>query len=109
MDDNNKIIQELLKEVRDDIKEVAKNANEHREQTAVWQATTSGRLELIEVDLREHKEGVINNRELIRISNKRLEIVEEPYKALNIIKKAAIWITAIASAVLVLAKIKGLI
>lgn len=48
------------------------------------------RMSRIEEDLREHKEGVIQNRT-------RIEKLEEPGKALNQIKKWAMWLTAVSA------------
>ncbi len=68
----------MLKELKDDHKELSKTSSKHREETLQWQAETSARLNTIEIDLREHKEGVINNRKLIGTADKRLQILEQP-------------------------------
>lgn len=52
---------------------------------------SSERMTRIEIDLREHKEGVIQNRA-------RIEKLEEPMNALLFLKKAAIWISCICAA-----------
>ncbi len=84
------IILELLKEIREDHKELSRVSSSHREETLQWQAETSNRLEHIEIDLREHKEGVINNRKLLADSSKRLEILERPRLIFGTIKEAII-------------------
>lgn len=59
---------------------------------------TSSRLALIEYDLREHKEGVIQNRA-------RIERLEEPAKALTKIKEWAIWLAAVSGGIAAFAKL----
>ena len=71
--DREDLIVAILKETRDDVKEVIESSNVHRQETAVWQNDTDHRLENIEVDLREHKEGVINNRHLIQTQKEEFE------------------------------------
>lgn len=78
MSDN--IIYDLLKEVRDEQKKILEKQAEHKEETAKWQSSTSERLANIEVDLREHKEGVIQNRFTLKAYNERLVKLEEPGK-----------------------------
>ena len=50
------------------------------------------RMGRIEDDLKEHKEGVMQNRA-------RIEVLEGPRKALDQIKKWAMWIIPVAAAV----------
>lgn len=84
---DNNIIYDLLKEMRDEQRHHAEKSSLHREETLKWQAETNSRLENIEYDLREHKEGVINNRYLIKIQDERLEKLENERKSKEIIKK----------------------
>lgn len=49
------------------------------------------RMSRIEADLRDHIEGVKQNRA-------RIEKLEEPGKALNLIKRWAMWLTAVLGA-----------
>jgi len=51
--------------------------------------TSRERMSRIETDLNEHKEGVIQNRT-------RIEVLEEPGKALRQIKVWAAWLAAVA-------------
>ena len=60
----------------------------------------SDRMTRIEDDLREHKEGVIQNRT-------RIEKLEEPGKALSMIKKWALWLASISAGAAGLSKIMG--
>ena len=71
--------------MREEQKKLLEKTNEHREDTAKWQYETSSRLELIEKDLREHKEGVIQNRSALKINNERLNKLEEPGKVKSFI------------------------
>lgn len=74
--DREDLIVAILKETRDDVKEVIESSHVHRQETALWQNNTDHRLENIEVDLREHKEGVINNRHLISVNDEKLETIK---------------------------------
>jgi len=58
----------------------------------------SGRMTRIESDLKEHKDGVIQNRT-------RIEKLEEPSKALKQIKKWAGWIFTVSAATLAIYKL----
>ena len=82
---DNKIIYDLIKEVRDDIKG-------EKEDSIKWRAETSSRLLIIEEDLREHKEGVIQNRGVLAKQDKRIEILEEPGKTRTILYKKSMTI-----------------
>lgn len=77
----------LLKEMKDEQKKLIEKSSEHREETLKWQASASSRLDNIEVDLREHKEGVIQNRESMKIFDKRLNKIEEPSKVRSFLYK----------------------
>ena len=65
--DKEELIIELLKESREVQKELTGIIIDHREATHLWQNDTSHRLNDIEEDLRAHKEGVVNNRALIKL------------------------------------------
>lgn len=85
---------------------------EHREETLRWQAEADHRLSNIETDLREHKEGVIQNRKSLKIFDVRLQILEEPKKAREyIFKKTMKWLGIVGGIVTIasgVAKIFGL-
>ena len=91
--DKEELIIELLKESRELQKELSDVIIGHREETHLWQNDTSHRLDAIEIDLREHKEGVIQNRDSIKTYeerfNKRLEDLEAPKKAFKTLFKYA--------------------
>jgi hypothetical protein len=93
--DNQEIIYDLLKEIREDQKNQADKNNSHREETIKWQTEAGFRLSNIEVDLREHKEGVIQNRAAIELIDKRVEKLEEPYKAHKYLNKKVMKIGAV--------------
>lgn len=108
MSDKMDIIEKLLEEVRKDVKEISKTSAKHREETFKWQIGTDGRLDRIEVDLREHKEGVINNRRLIKLAEARLDVVEQPTKTRNAIVKTILKYGAVAGAIATICKLFGL-
>lgn len=89
---DNKLIYELLKEVREDQKDLAEKSARHREETTKWQLKTDSRMERIEVDLREHKEGVIQNRSSLDSHRGRIEELEQPEKAKKYLYKK--WMNA---------------
>jgi hypothetical protein len=60
--------------------------------------TSRDRMSRIEDDLRDHKEGVIQNRS-------RIEKLEEPVKALGQIKRWSLWVAALAAGLTGLAKV----
>ncbi len=76
-----KLILEVLRDLKEESKEASKMRTVHREDSLTWQAETSERLQAIEIDLREHKEGVIQNRASMKIFNERLVKIEEPVKS----------------------------
>ena len=82
-DDN--VMQALLRELKEDFREHRQDFHDHSTET-------HSRMTNIEKDLREHKEGVIQNRG-------RIERLEEPRKLLKLLKDWAGWIIAIAAAV----------
>ena len=102
------LIVDLLKEVRDEQKKLIEKSNEHREETMRWQNIATSRLTNIEVDLREHKEGVIQNRKSIKIFDSRLESLEQPGKAKQFLydhgMKTFKFITAAGAALAVVGK-----
>lgn len=87
MSDDSKVILELMKEMRDEQREHAKLSSTHREETVKWQVNTDARTERIEEDLREHKEGVIQNREAGVTRDTRLDTLEAPEKAKAYLRK----------------------
>jgi len=82
-----KMIYDLLKEVRDEQRDHAKLSSTHREETVKWQLQSDSRTERIEEDLREHKEGVIQNRASIATVKDRVEELEAPEKAKAYLRK----------------------
>jgi hypothetical protein len=111
--DNQEIIYDLLKEIREDQKDLAEKSSSHREETIRWQTEAGFRLGNIEVDLREHKEGVIQNREALELLHKRVEKLEEPTKVSKYLNKKIMKIGAVLILIIgVIAKaiklIKGL-
>ena len=80
-DRENDLIIDLMKDMRNESRKHASNSAKHCEESKIWQIKTAGRLENIEVDLKEHKEGVIQNRETLGIFSARLELLEAPTKA----------------------------
>ncbi len=93
------LIIELLKEQRELQKELSDVIIEHREETHLWQNDTSHRLDAIEIDLREHKEGVVNNRSLIKFQEDRLEALEAPKKAIKTLLKYAAGVSTLVGAI----------
>ena len=80
MSKETEIMLELMKEMRDDQKELVKSSAAHRADTMKWQIQADNRMGRIEVDLRDHKEGVIQNRTSVKLNNERLNALEEPNK-----------------------------
>lgn len=109
---DNEIILEILKEMREDQKELVDKSALHREETFKWQTEADVRLDRIEVDLREHKEGVIQNRSALAKFNIRLEELEQPKKAQEYVRKQYMkWSAVIATTLGIatgIAKIMGL-
>jgi len=81
MSDSTKIIVTLINDMRDEQKEHARNSATHREETIKWQAQNDSRTERIEVDLKEHKEGVIQNRSRIKICETDINKINQPLSA----------------------------
>jgi len=71
---------DLLREIKEEQKELSIKSSQHREDTTMWQLSCDSRMERIEVDLREHKEGVIQNREFLKLNRNRIETLEQPEK-----------------------------
>ena len=97
--DKEELIIELLKESREVQKELTGIIIDHREATHLWQNDTSHRLNDIEEDLRAHKEGVVNNRALIKFQEDRLEALEAPKKAVKTLLKYAAGISTLVGAI----------
>ena len=74
------MLYDLIKEVKKDIGDMAQKNNEHREETIKWNAEASYRLCNIEEDLRDHKEGVVQNREVLKKQDIRISRLEGPIK-----------------------------
>lgn len=89
---DNKLIYDLLKEIREDQKTLTEKSSLHREETLKWQMVNDSRMERIEVDLREHKEGVIQNRKFLKSNNIRIDKLEQPEKAKKYLYKR--WMSA---------------
>ena len=69
--------------------------------------STESRLDSIDVNLAEHmrRTDVLEN--LHRDNQDRISILEEPRKALKLIKTSALWVTSISGAVLIISKLFG--
>lgn len=108
----NDLIIDLMKDMRDESRKHANKSAAHCEESRIWQVNTANRLENIEKDLREHKEGVIQNRETMGIFDKRLEFLEAPIEAKKYLYKKYMKIGGIISITLTIivaaAKIAGL-
>ena len=78
----NNLIIDLLQEVREE------------------QKTQSVILTEVQIDLAEHKEGVILNREEIKEHRTRLRSLEEPREAFKLLRKYLIGLGGMAAAVL---------
>ena len=63
-------------------------------------AKAEPRMDRIENDLKEHKEGVIQNRT-------RIESLEAPRVALGQIKKWSMWLVAVGGAIAIIYKVVG--
>ena len=105
---DNKIIHDLLKEVRDDQKEARTENQEHRETSIKHHADTNARLDIYNEQLKTHIEGVKTLKEMHKSNVERIEVLEEPAKALSTIKKWAVWTAGIAGAIVAVAKVIGL-
>lgn len=75
------LVLDLLRQLSEDQKDLIKKTTKYREETIAWRGQSDSRTSRIEDDLREHKEGVIQNRKTLKIFNERLDKVEEPGKA----------------------------
>lgn len=95
--ESDELMLQLIKDMRDEQREHAKNSAAHREETVKWQAQTDARTERIEVDLREHKEGVIQNRGSIKINDDRLEALEKPVHAKEYLRKKYMKVAGVIS------------
>lgn len=96
----NDVILEVLRDMRDEQKEHAKNSSAHREENIKWQAAMDSRTERIEEDLREHKEGVIGNRTVVAANSARIDKLEEPVKAKKYMYKKYMKATGLIAATL---------
>lgn len=105
---DNKIIHELLKEVRDDQKEANEKAQAYREDTIKWRVEADNRLDSYNSQLEIHIDGVKTLKELHIDNVTRKEILEQPGKTLNTIKKWCLYLGAISGAIAAIAKVIGL-
>jgi hypothetical protein len=87
MSRESELMLELMKDMRDEQREHAKLSSAHREETVKWQTQSDARTGRIEEDLREHKEGVIQNRDAGVVRDGRLDTLEEPVKAKAYLRK----------------------
>lgn len=106
---DNKIIYELIKEVRDDQKELQKGTTEHRESLIKWHTETNARLDKYNDQLEVHIEGVNTLKALHGLNVKRLEKLEESSKIRaflgNKIVKISGSVGVIAGAILAITKL----
>ena len=103
MNKENELILQLIKEMRDEQREHAKNSSIHREETVKWQANTDSRTERIEIDLRDHKEGVIQNRGIIKIMDERIDALEKPVEVKKYLYKKYMKVGGVISLTLAIA------
>ena len=108
MTDKTDIVIELVKGLRDDAREHRTEMRDHQKESKNWHLHTNDRLTAIEIDLREHKEGVIQNRSVITKVVKRLDVVEEPSKVISVLKKWLLGAAAVAAAIITISKLMGL-
>jgi hypothetical protein len=104
--EDSKLILEALKSLRDDQKEHRKEMQDHQKETVTWHAKAEARLGNIEDDLREHKEGVIQNRKSVAYLEARTAKLEQPLT----VKTVAKWIVsvgAVAGAIITIMKLVG--
>lgn len=102
------LVLDMLNKLSEDQKDLIRKTSEYREETIVWRSQADSRTDRIEIDLREHKEGVIQNRKAMKLFNNRLEIIEEPGKAKAFLyehgMKTLKFIAALGAAVAVVGK-----
>ena len=84
--EDSKLILEVLNNLRGDQKEHRDEMIEHQRETIEWHAKAESRLENIEEDLREHKEGVVQNRGQISGIEKRTTELERPMTVKTVVK-----------------------
>ena len=100
------MILEVLKSLRDDQKEHRKEMQEHQKETVGWHARAESRLGNIEDDLREHKEGVIQNRKNVAAIEKRTSKLEQPL-SVRAVAKWIVSVGAVAGAIVTIIKLVG--
>ena len=112
MSKETELIVKMIEDMRDEQREHAKNSASHREETIKWQVQTDARTERIEHDLREHKEGVIQNRGAIKVFDERLDLLEKPGEAKKYLYKKYMKVGGVISITLTImvaaAKLAGL-
>ena len=84
--DDSKIILSTLKMLQGDQKAHRDEMNQHQLETVSWHARAEERLGNIEGDLREHKEGVIQNRDSFLLIDKRTTELERPITVKTVAK-----------------------
>lgn len=115
MSEKTNLIYDLLKEVREDQKDLKETSYEHRLETKDWQSKTDQRMQRIEEDLKYHIKRTdvledlhMSNEGKIGANSERISELEEPKKVLSLIKKWIIGAGAIAGALFAIAKFTGL-
>ena len=104
---DNKIIHELLKEVRENQRESESKAQEHREDTIKWQSGANARLDKYNSELEVHIEGVNELKGLHHYNDDRITALEEPREVRKVLIKKAILLGKVCGAIIsVLALIK---
>lgn len=94
-----------VEKVGDNLKEHIKSDDEQFQKISTHLTEQTQILGRMEVDLREHKEGVIQNREVLSRHSKKIEQLENPKKAKEYIKSYIIDVSKIGGAILTLAAI----
>ena len=104
--DKTDLILDVLKELREDQKDHRKEMQEHQKESISWHAKAESRLSSIEEDLREHKEGVIQNRKSIANLDRRASRLEQPLTVKSVVKWT-VSVGALAGAIITIMKLVG--
>jgi len=97
MSDNGDVMLQVMKDMREEQREHAKLSASHREETMKWQIKTDSRTERIEEDLSKHIEGVVQNRETIKLNQGRLSTLEKPLEVSKYLYKKYIKVATVIS------------
>ena len=90
MSDKTELIYEMLKELRQEQRDHRDEMQEHQKESLKWHASTDNRLTNLEEDMREHIEGVQQNRASVGAITKRVDVLERPLTIKDMAKRIAI-------------------